>query len=173
MMRHLPANKMMLHLAGRLGKVTHTPWLQADEERAWRGFVQMHNRLAAALHRQLQRDSGLSLGDYEVLVHLTDVPEGRLRPYELQARLEWEQSRLSHHLRRMQQRGLVTRQDCGEDRRGSYVAITPQGRRAIEAAAPGHVGAVRRLFVDQLSTDQLTLLERLSAQVLAGLDSDS
>ncbi|XVQ84052.1 MarR family winged helix-turn-helix transcriptional regulator [Microbispora siamensis] len=145
-------------------------WLDADEQRAWRAYLRMQGRLTARLNRQLQADSGLSLADYEVLVHLTDGEEGRLRPYELQRDLQWEQSRLSHHLTRMQRRGLVTREECADDGRGAYVVITEEGRRAITAAAPGHVETVRHLFFDGLTREQVTALERLAADVLDRLD---
>ena len=146
-----------------------TRWLTDSEQRAWRGYQAVQARLSARLNRQLQTDSGLSLADYEVLVALTDRPEGRLRVFELAEALQWEQSRLSHHLARMQQRGLVNRRACRDDRRGSYVLVTAAGRRAIEAAAPGHVDAVRRLFFDGLSPDQVELVELLSSQILARL----
>ncbi|KAB8182855.1 MarR family winged helix-turn-helix transcriptional regulator [Microbispora catharanthi] len=145
-------------------------WLDPDEQRAWRAYLRMQGRLTARLNRQLQADSGLSLADYEVLVHLTDREEGRLRPYELQRDLQWEQSRLSHHLTRMQRRGLVRREECADDGRGAYVVITEEGRRAITAAAPGHVETVRRLFFDGLTREQVTALERLAADVLGRLD---
>ncbi|MBB2748916.1 UNVERIFIED_ORG: DNA-binding MarR family transcriptional regulator [Microbispora rosea subsp. rosea] len=145
-------------------------WLDPDEQRAWRAYLRMQGRLTARLNRQLQADSGLSLADYEVLVHLTDREEGRLRPYELQRDLQWEQSRLSHHLTRMQRRGLVRREECADDGRGAYVVITEEGRRAITAAAPGHVETVRRLFFDGLTREQITALERLAADVLGRLD---
>ncbi|MEV1206472.1 MarR family winged helix-turn-helix transcriptional regulator [Microbispora rosea] len=141
-------------------------WLDADEQRAWRAYLRMQGRLTARLNRQLQADSGLSLADYDVLVHLTDREEGRLRPYELQRDLQWEQSRLSHQLTRMQRRGLVRREECVDDGRGAYVVITEEGRRAITAAAPGHVETVRRLFFDGLTREQVTALERLTADVL-------
>ncbi|MEU8175796.1 MarR family transcriptional regulator [Microbispora hainanensis] len=141
-------------------------WLDADEQRAWRAYLRMQGRLTARLNRQLQADSGLSLADYDVLVHLTDREEGRLRPYELQRDLEWEQSRLSHQLTRMQRRGLVRREECADDGRGAYVVITEEGRRAITAAAPGHVETVRGLFFDGLTRDQVTALERLATDVL-------
>jgi DNA-binding MarR family transcriptional regulator len=147
-------------------------WLDDDEQRAWRAFVRMQTELTARLNRQLQADSGLSLADYEVLVHLTDAPHGRLRPYELQERLQWEQSRLSHHLTRMQRRGLVSRELCTADGRGAFVAVTEAGRRANAAAAPGHVEAVRTLFFDQLTDEQTATLERLATNVLRKLDSD-
>lgn len=147
-------------------------WLDRDEQQIWRSYLRVHSRLAACLHRQLQDDSGLSLVDYSVLVALTDIPEGRLRPVELQRALDWEQSRLSHHLTRMQRRGLVERTECPEDGRGAYVALTATGRAAIEAAAPGHVSAVRRWFFDQLSPEQVRVLGELSDQVLRQLEPD-
>ncbi|MEU8278085.1 MarR family winged helix-turn-helix transcriptional regulator [Microbispora bryophytorum] len=145
-------------------------WLDADEQRAWRAYLRMQGRLTARLNRQLQADSGLSLADYDVLVHLTDREEGRLRPYELQRDLQWEQSRLSHHLTRMQHRGLVRREECADDGRGAYVVVTEEGRRAIAAAAPGHVETVRHLFFDGLTREQVTALEQLATDVLDRLD---
>jgi DNA-binding MarR family transcriptional regulator len=148
-------------------------WLDEDEQRAWRTFLRMHGLLAARLNRQLQADSGLSLADYEVLVQLTDAPDGRLRPYELQRAMQWEQSRLSHHLARMQRRDLVRREECTEDGRGAFIAVSAAGRAAIEAAAPGHVDAVRRLFFDGLDSDQVAALDRLSAAVLDRLERNT
>src|SRR4051812_27768009 len=113
-----------------------TSWLAEDEQQLWRAYLRMQAGLTAELNRQLQAESGLSLADYEVLVQLTDAPDGRLRPYELQRGLEWEQSRLSHHLARMQRRGLVGREECATDGRGAYITLTDTGRHAIGAAAP-------------------------------------
>ncbi|WP_055482628.1 MarR family winged helix-turn-helix transcriptional regulator [Sphaerimonospora mesophila] len=145
-------------------------WLDDDQQRAWRAYLRMQAGLSAALNRRLQAASGLSLADYDVLVHLTDAPDGRLRPYELQHALDWEQSRLSHHLSRMQRRGLVERQECAADGRGAFIVLTETGRGAIETAAPDHVETVRRLFFDQLTPEQVTTLEELSTRVLARLD---
>jgi DNA-binding MarR family transcriptional regulator len=147
-----------------------TRWLDEGEQRAWRAYQRMQGQLAARLNRQLQADSGLSLADYEVLVLLTDVPEACVRPFELQRRLQWEQSRLSHHLTRMQRRGLIERRECDEDGRGALIVLTDAGRKAIVAAAPGHVEAVRSLFFDGLTGDQVQLLEELATQVLSRLE---
>jgi DNA-binding MarR family transcriptional regulator len=151
--------------------MSETRWLDDDEQRAWRAYVRMQGRLGAELNRRLQASSGLSLADYDVLVHLTDAPGGRLRPYELQRELHWEQSRLSHHLARMQKRGLIRREDCDEDRRGAYVLLTPGGREAITEAAPDHVETVRRLFIDALDPEQISALERLADRVLDRLEA--
>ncbi|GIH95460.1 MarR family winged helix-turn-helix transcriptional regulator [Planobispora siamensis] len=146
-------------------------WLDDDQQRAWRAYLRMQAQLGAALNRQLQAACNLSLADYDVLVHLTDVPDGRLRPYELQRALEWEQSRLSHHLSRMQRRGLVERQECADDGRGAFVVLTQAGREAITTAAPGHVETVRALFFDALGPEQVEALQQLTTQVLARLDA--
>ncbi|MFC4059128.1 MarR family winged helix-turn-helix transcriptional regulator [Planomonospora corallina] len=147
------------------------PWLDDDQQRAWRAYLRMQARLSAALNRRLQTSSGLSLADYDVLVHLTDAPDGRLRPYELQHALEWEQSRLSHHLSRMQRRGLVERRECADDGRGAFIVLTETGREAIATAAPGHVEAVRELFIDALGPDQVGALHHLATQVLVRIDA--
>jgi DNA-binding MarR family transcriptional regulator len=153
--------------------MTTTRWLNEAEQRAWRAFLTMHGQLVARLNRQLQVDSGLSIADYEVLVHLSEAADGRLRPFELQQLLLWEQSRVSHQLTRMQGRGLIGREECGEDGRGAFIVLTDDGRNAIDAAAPGHVRAVRSLFFDALSRDQVTMIERLSTDVLRRLSAVS
>ena len=145
-------------------------WLDAGEQRAWRGFLDVHARLASRLHRELQATSGLSLSDYDVLVHLTDVPEGRLRSFELGDGLQWEKSRVSKQVARMATRGLVAKEDCPEDRRGAYVTLTAKGRRAIEEAAPAHVELVRRLVFDELSAGQVRTLATIAHAVLRQLD---
>jgi DNA-binding MarR family transcriptional regulator len=144
-------------------------WLTEDEQRAWRGLIQMTSRLDARLNRELQQTSGLSLADYDVLVLLTEAADGRLRVFELAEDLHWEQSRLSHHLARMQRRGLVTREECTTDRRGAFVVLTGAGRSAIEKAAPAHVATVRQLIFDGLSAKQVLSLESTVNQILSRL----
>jgi DNA-binding MarR family transcriptional regulator len=144
-------------------------WLTDDEQRAWRGLVQMTSRLDARLNRELQQSSGLSLADYDVLVLLTEAPDERLRMFELVEDLQWEQSRLSHHVARMQRRGLVAREECTTDKRGAFVVLTAAGREAIEKAAPGHVDTVRRLVFDGLSEEQVAMLESFVTRVLSRL----
>lgn len=141
------------------------PWLSADEQRSWRAFVRLHLKLSARLAADLQSHSGLSPADFEVLVALTDVPEGRVRFQDLAKGIDWEQSRLSHQIRRMAKRDLVAREECEEDGRGAYVAISAHGRAVIEAAAPKHVATVRRLVLDALTPEEFAELGRLSAKV--------
>src|SRR3546814_2751390 len=100
---------------------------------------------------------------------LSEAPEGRLRIFELGAQLEWEKSRLSHHLRRMEQRDLIVREECDTDRRGAFVVLTPTGRVAIEGAAPKHVAEVRDAFIDALTPDQLEAIYEITSQVLEHL----
>lgn len=145
-------------------------WLDEQEARAWRALQFMQLRLDGELARQLAVDSALSYPDYLVLVALTDQPEGRIRLFELAGLLGWEKSRLSHQVGRMVERGLVRKQKCSSDRRGFYVVVTARGRREIDAAAPGHVAAVRRLFVDRLTPAQLDALRDAAETVLAGLE---
>ena len=148
-----------------------TRWLDAREARAWRTLQMMQMRLDGELARLLTAESGLSYQDYTVLVALTAQPEGRMRAFELGALLGWEKSRLSHHVRRMAERGLVKKEKCASDRRGSFVAVTAAGRREIEYAAPGHVTAVRRLFVDRLTPGQLDAISDVAETVLAAFDA--
>jgi DNA-binding MarR family transcriptional regulator len=150
--------------------MTTPRWLTPQQARAWRGYTRMRVRLQAQLDRDLARHSGLSDPDYSVLVHLSEAPDGRLRPYQLSEALQWEKSRLSHQLTRMTRRGLVAREQCPTDARGAFVALTAAGRRAIEAAAPAHVEDVRRYLIDVLDPDQLAALADISETVLAHLD---
>jgi len=144
---------------------TTPPWLDDVEQRAWRGFLSVHAQMTARLHRDLQASSGLSIADYEILVVLTDVAEQSLRMFELGERVQWEKSRVSKQVSRMERRGLVERRDCADDRRGAFVDLTDAGRAAIEAAAPAHVELVRRLFIDPLSREQVEALAGITATI--------
>ncbi|HEY0357758.1 MAG TPA: MarR family transcriptional regulator [Mycobacteriales bacterium] len=152
--------------------MSETRWLDESQQQAWRGYLRMQSRLSARLNRQLQTDSDLSLADFDVLVALTDQPEDRLRVSELARVLQWEKSRLSHHVGRMERRGLVVRQECADDGRGAFVVLTPEGRRAIEAAAPPHVEAVRRLVFDDLTPQQVATMDAITRQVLGRLEAE-
>jgi DNA-binding MarR family transcriptional regulator len=153
----------------RLDAVPEGLWLDEREEAAWRGLLQLHSQLTAELARRLASESPLSYPDYEVLVALTDRPEGRLRVFELAEALGWEKSRASHQVARMAERGLVRKLPCLTDRRGAFIAATARGRRQLGAAAPGHVAAVRELFVDRLSPSQLDAITRVARDVLTAL----
>ena len=144
-------------------------WLDEREQRAWRALMVMQDGLSEFLERRLRTRCGLSQADYQVLAHLSEAPEGRLRPFELGRLLRWEKSRLSQHLGRMEKRDLVTREPCATDQRGAVVALTDPGRVLIEAAAPQHVSDVREVFVDHLSSDELDTLAAIGDTVRARL----
>jgi len=151
--------------------VTETHWLDEREAAAWRQLRQLGGPLNAVLNRQLTRDSGLSMADYEVLVVLSEAPEFRLRARDLGRATGWEKSRLSHHITRMEARGLVSRENCATDGRGAWIGLTAVGRDAIGQAAPGHVDAVRRYVIDALTPEQLDQLVAIGAAVQARLDA--
>jgi DNA-binding MarR family transcriptional regulator len=133
-------------------------WLTPEQQRVWRDWLQVSSLLPVALHAQLQADSDLSFPDYEVLSELSEVKGRRLRLGELATALQWERSRVSHHVKRMESRGLVRREECADDGRGAFVVLTPVGRSALERAAPGHVRAVRRLMFEPLGSRGSTQL---------------
>lgn len=128
-------------------------WLTEEQQQIWRGYLTMTSGVQIAMHRQLQRDCGLSLADYDVLVALSE--RGPQRINDLGAVLGWEQSRVSHQLRRMRERALVERHGTGDDRRGATVELTDSGRAALRAAAPGHAELVRSVVFDGLTDAQL------------------
>ena len=129
-------------------------WLSADEQQAWRATV----GLSQLLLRQLDRDlaaHGLSGHDYEILVELSEAPDRRLRMTELADATSQSRSRLSHQISRMEKRGLVRRDECEGDKRGTFAVLTAEGMDAIRRVAPYHVDNVRRHFIDHLSQRQL------------------
>ena len=143
-----------------------TRWLTEEEQRAWRGLLRMTAQLNARANRLLLQEYGISLADYEVLVALSEAPEGQLRVFEVADALAWEQSRVSHQLARMQRRGLITREGCATDARGAFAVLTTVGRGAIERAAPAHVEQVRQLVFDELSHEQVSALTEITTRVL-------
>ena len=143
-------------------------WLSDSEQQAWRGFMEMSGAVRRRMSRHLQRDSGLSDADYEILVRLSETPGGSLRAIELASATEWEKSRLSHQIRRMTERGLVTKGTCNNTRH-AHVELSPQGRAAIDAAAPRHVAHVRADFFDALSAEQIKALAEIAETVVAHL----
>ena len=146
-------------------------WLTEEQQRVWRQYLVVTAELQVQMNRQLQRDRGLSLADYDVLVAVDELDACRVN--ELGERLGWEQSRLSHQLRRMRGRGLVSRRGAEDDRRGATVELTAAGREALEAAAPGHVAFVRDVVFDGVGATELRALDRWTSGVLSRLGRGS
>jgi DNA-binding MarR family transcriptional regulator len=129
-------------------------WLTDEEQQAWRATV----GLSQLLLRQLDRDLaayGLNGRDYEILVELSEAPDHRLRMTDLADATSQSRSRLSHQITRMEKRGLVRRDDCEGDKRGTFAVLTKAGFEAIERVAPYHVENVRRHYIDRLTPQQL------------------
>ena len=135
-----------------------SPWLSPSQKRAWVAYMRVQLRMNYEMNRQLQSDSDLSLADYHVLNALTGAPGERLQVSDLAALIGWERSRASHQLRRLCERGLAERVPSQDDRRATDAILTKAGRNAIDAAAPGHVALVRRLFFDPLPDELLAPL---------------
>lgn len=161
--------------------MSETPWLDEDEARLWRTWLRLNSELLSALGSELQRNSGLSDADYAILVPLSESEGGALRSGDLRERIYWDRSRLSHQIRRMEGRGLLTRRPCDQDRRSTIVELTPVGRAAIEHAAPGHVAAARTFVFDHLSEADIAtltvifqrLLDHLTAERTPGATPDA
>jgi DNA-binding MarR family transcriptional regulator len=147
----------------------YSMWLTDEQQHIWRGYLAVESRLQTAMHRQLQQDCELSLSDYDVLVALSE--RGPQRINELGEHLGWEQSRLSHQLRRMRARGLVNRQGSDDDRRGATVDPTDAGLAALAAAAPGHAELVRSVVFDGLSAAQQRAFASAIESILGRLTS--
>jgi DNA-binding MarR family transcriptional regulator len=156
-----------------MGGVDTTCWLTPAEERAWRAWLAMTERLRAQVARDLLVDSGLSDADYLVLVQLSEADGRRVRMNDLAARLNWSKSRLSHQLARMQARGLVEREECPSDARGAFAVLGRAGLAEIERAAPQHVASVRRHLIDVLDPAQLSQLTEIAEQVVGHLRGES
>jgi DNA-binding MarR family transcriptional regulator len=153
--------------------MTEARWLDSREARVWQSYRDLIRELQAAMDRQLLNDAGLSGADYAVLAPLSETSGDVMRMRELGRSIGWDRSRLSHQVRRMTQRGLLTREDCADDGRGSMVRLTASGRAAIEAAAPEHVQTVRRYFFDPLSKKEVDQLGSMLQRMLDRLEADN
>lgn len=149
--------------------MTEPRWLSDEEQRTWRAFLAAVRLLTAELERELQRDADMPHAYYEVLVALSEAPDRTLRMSELADVSQSSRSRLSHAVARLEDEGWVERRECPTDRRGALATLTDKGFAVLEAAAPGHVAAVRRHLFDRLSAEQVGQLGRISAAVRDGL----
>lgn len=144
-------------------------WLDDDEQRAWRAFLEMRKRLFTRLVQDHQQQFGLSSADYEILVNLSEAPTGRMRSFELCESTQWEKSRLSHHLKRMEHRGLV-RREATDNARSPDFMLTEAGLTAIANAAPAHAANVRAWFVDALGPERLAQFAKDCEAISAAVD---
>ncbi|GAA0564671.1 MarR family transcriptional regulator [Paractinoplanes ferrugineus] len=129
----------------------------------WRDFIETTEALHTRMGARLQSDTGLSNGDYTVLLALSEAPHNRVRSSELATLVGWERSRLSHHLGRMEKRGLIRREHCTTDSRGAEVVLSDTGAATFHAATRPHLRAIRELFVDALTPTQLAAAGEIAA----------
>lgn len=147
-------------------------WLSAPELRAWLGLVAVAELLPAQLDSQLQHDAGLTHYEYQVLAMLSEADGRTLRMSDLARRTNATLPRLSHVVRRLEERDLVERRPNAQDRRATDAVLTPTGWDLVVATAPGHVATARELVVDALSAEQVTQLEALTRAMLQRLDPE-
>lgn len=136
------------------------------EMELWRSFYVMRRQLELTLERRLQADAGISSADYEILIALHNSPSQRLRAGQIGDLIGWEKSRVSHQITRMEQRDLLKREECGDDARGVWIALTADGKRAVLGAERDRRDAVRQYFFDVLTDDEKATLSEISRKVL-------
>jgi DNA-binding MarR family transcriptional regulator len=128
----------------------------------------MHKTLQTHMARHLQREFGISESDFEILVNLSESETGRMRAYELGEATQWEKSRMSHHLTRMEKRGLIRKEAC--EARYPEIVLTDEGLAAIKACAPAHAARVREFFVDVFGKERLSTLGEAADEVVVAID---
>jgi DNA-binding MarR family transcriptional regulator len=138
-------------------------WLDEQEQQAWRAFIAAQRVVNTRIEQQLQRDAGIPHTYYEILVRLSEAPDGRLRMSELAVATQGSRSRLSHAVNRLEQTGWVRREGIESDRRGQVAIITDLGRQKLVESAPGHVEEVRKSIFDALSEEQVEHLYDICA----------
>ncbi|ATQ29895.1 MULTISPECIES: MarR family winged helix-turn-helix transcriptional regulator [Rhodococcus] len=136
--------------------MTETRWLSDDEQRTWRAYLDSTRLLMNALDRQLTRDSGMSLTDYELLVALSEAPGRRLRMRALADAVVTTRSGVTRAISRLVDAGWVRRVECDEDKRGMLAELTDAGAAKLAQASPGHVEAVRSYVFDLLGPRDVT-----------------
>lgn len=149
-------------------------WLDPTEMRVWRSFLEATGRVVQRVNDGLKHAADLTLDDYEVLVHLSEADDQRLRMSELSERLLHSQSRLSQRIDRLGRRGYVAREKCPDDGRGTFAVLTDAGFAALAAAATHHLGDVRSALIDLVRPDERVVLADVLERVAeAGRSADS
>lgn len=159
-------------MLGTIGPVTDVRWLDDDEQQVWRSFLAATGMLRGHLERQLQHEAGMPSGYYEILVRMSEAPGRTLRMSELAEASRSSRSRLSHAVARMEAEGWIVRRECPTDKRGALATLTDEGFAALEAAAPGHVTAVREHLFDVLTPEQVRQLGEIMAAIRDGLAAE-
>ena len=152
--------------------VTDPRWLDSEQLQAWVRFVAVVELLPGVLDSQLRRDSDLTHFEYFVLAMLSEAPGRTLRMSALALRTNATLPRLSHVVRRLEERRLISRAPAPDDRRATDAFLTDEGMELLAGAAPGHVASVREFVIDALTTDQVAQLHAISDAMLARLDPD-
>ncbi|MEN3304165.1 MAG: hypothetical protein V7603_367 [Micromonosporaceae bacterium] len=152
-----------------MGTVPKGKWLDKEQQAAWRALLATYQLLQDALDRQLQRDARMPHAYYMVLVILSEAPDRTLRMTDLAQMVQSSQSRMSHAIARLEERGWVRREQCPTDKRGQNAVLTDEGFAVLAEAAPGHVQAVRENFFDQLSREQVQQLREICETALTKL----
>lgn len=147
--------------------------LSLEQETAWHAYQRMRLRLAEYLNRELTQRTGLSEADYEILAFLAERPHTPVRALALRCGLQWEKSRLSHQLRRMEERGLVQRLACPTDNRSFEVAITDAGREKVAVARTVLAELVQHHVFAALTDEQVDALRGIADAILATLTTGS
>ncbi len=140
-----------------------------EQMRIWRGYVETAEILHSRLGKQFQSESGISSSDYAIMVTLSEEAGWRLRPSELANRIEWDRSRLSHHLKRMEKRGLIRYETCPTDSRGSFIVLTDDGFKDFRRSSIPHLQFVKELFIDALNDDELAHVDAVTSTLRAHL----
>ncbi|WP_104091415.1 MarR family winged helix-turn-helix transcriptional regulator [Arthrobacter sp. GMC3] len=146
---------------------SQTRWLSADEQAIWLELRDFVSGMPRVIDRQLNQDAGMSGGEYAVLAAVSEAPPEGVRSGDLARILEWEKSRVSHLLRRMEAKGVIGRCAASADGRGQEITLTPEGWDAVRRTAPGHVTMVRETIFDPLTPAELEQL-RSSLQKIRG-----
>lgn len=149
-----------------------TRWLDEDELATWMAVTGMMVRLPALLDRQLQRDSGLTHFEYQVLAGLSQAPDRTMRMSTLAEFTEGQLPRLSQVAARMEKRGWLTRRPDPTDGRYTLAELTGTGMQVLLDSAPGHVAIVRRLVFDSLTQAQIRQLREIGHRIGAAMSTD-
>lgn len=161
----------MARLLAEMEASDSTPWLNDEQYRHWRAFIDGTAWLTEALAQDLEKHAQITLSDYAVLVRLSEIPGRCTRMSQLAADLSHSRSRMTHTVRRLEERGYVRRYSCGNDGRGVNCEMTEAGYSALVTAAPGHARAVQELFISKMSPAELATVGKVLERILAERDS--